>query len=84
MPAVLEAYDRVIQDEDGHRDGMSQRLLKAVQEDIESGRLDRADARQRLAELCDYYEAGGKQQELEAVADVLDCFDGWSPQAGAV
>jgi predicted component of type VI protein secretion system len=63
---------------------MAQRLLAAVKSDVDSGRLSRDDAYQRLLELYDFYEEHEQEEELDAVADVLDSFDGWSPLRAAI
>jgi hypothetical protein len=54
-------------------------MLSAVKHDIESGSLSREEAYRQLVELYDRYEERGQTEELEAVADVLDSFDHWSP-----
>ncbi len=79
MAAVLEAYDRVLHDAPVRSVQMAQRLLAAVRNDLESGRVSREEAYQALLSLYDHYEAQEQVDELEAVADVLDSFDGWSP-----
>jgi hypothetical protein len=63
---------------------MAQRLLAAVKNDVLSGNLSREEAYQSLLELYDLYEERGQEAELEAVADVLDSFDGWSPLNAAI
>jgi DNA-binding transcriptional regulator YbjK len=79
MPATLEAYDRVLHDAPVHSVQMAQRLLAAVRRDVESGQHSRQEAYEKLLELYDFYEGHNQVEELEAVADVLDSFDRWSP-----
>lgn len=52
-------------------------LLSNIRGDLESGRVSREDTYSKLLQLYDFYE--GQESEQEAVADVLDMFDGWSP-----
>lgn len=84
MPAVLEAYDRVLHDAPVRSVEMAQRLLAAVRNDVQGGLLPREEAYQRLLELYDFYEEHEQEEELEAVADVLDSFDRWSPLKAAI
>lgn len=84
MPEVLEAYDRALHDAPAPSVQMAQRLLAAVRRDIESGRFSRDEAHQTLLQLYDLYEANDQDDELNAVADVLDSFDGWSPTKAAI
>jgi hypothetical protein len=79
MSTILEAYDRALHDTPVRSVQMAQRLLSAVKHDIESGSLSREEAYRQLVELYDRYEERGQTEELEAVADVLDSFDHWSP-----
>ncbi len=63
---------------------MAQRLLAAVRRDIESEQLSRDGAYDSLIQLYDFYEEHDQTEELEAVADVLDSFDRWSPLRAAI
>jgi hypothetical protein len=84
MPTTLEAYDRAIHDTPPNSVQMAQRLLTAVRREIESGQVSRDEAHKRLLELYDFYEKDEQVEELEAVADVLDSFEGWSPLKAAI
>ena len=84
MPAILEAYDRALHDAPARSVQMAQRLYAAVKSDVQSGRLSREEAHGRLLQLYDFYEEREQEEELEAVADVLDSFDGWSPVKAAI
>jgi hypothetical protein len=63
---------------------MAERLLDLVRSDISSGRVSWKEARERLLQLYEVYEAEGQTDELDAVADVLDSFYGWAPSRAAV
>jgi hypothetical protein len=84
MTAVLEAYDRVLHEEPARSVQMAQRLLEFVKGNVLAGKITREEAYSRLEELYEYYADQGCVDEREAVADVLDAFDGWSPLKAAV
>jgi hypothetical protein len=84
MPPALEAYDRALHAEPAPSVRMAQRLLAAVEADIASGRFTRAQAHDTIRALYAYYSDQGREIECDAVADVLDCFEGWSPTAAAI
>jgi hypothetical protein len=63
---------------------MAQRLLDAVRHDISGGKISRDEAHANLEALYDIYEKNHQEDELEAVADVLDSFDSWSPLKAAL
>jgi hypothetical protein len=52
-------------------------LSSQIRDNLKSGRVSREDAYNKLLHLYDFYE--DQESEQEAVADVLDMFDGWSP-----
>lgn len=84
MAAVLDAYDKAIHDAPVRSVQMAQRLLAIVRGEVESGEVSREVVYARLVELYDFYEEHAQVEELEAVADVLDSFDGWSPLKAAI
>lgn len=84
MPVSLEIYDKVLRETPAPSVQMAQRLLDAIRHDIAGGKISRDEARAHLEALYDIYEKNRQEDELEAVADVLDSFDGWSPLKAAI
>ena len=84
MPTVLEVYDRALHEEPARSVQMAQRLLAAVKGDITGGKLSREKAYAHLEQLYAYYAQHDHVDEREAVADVLDVFDGWAPLKAAI
>jgi hypothetical protein len=84
MPVTLEEYDKALHETPVVAVQMAQRLLDVVRRDICSGKLSRDEVRAHLEALYDIYEERGQENELEAVADVLDSFNGWSPLRAAL
>ncbi len=58
---------------------MAQRLLTLIRRYLTAGKLSREDIYAGLEQLYDHYAERGCTEEREAVADVLDAFDGWAP-----
>ncbi len=79
MPAVIEAYERALHAAPAPAVQMAQRLLTVVRRDLTAGKLSRQDIYAGLEQLYDHYAERGCTHEREAIADVLDAFDGWAP-----
>lgn len=79
MPAVIEAYDKALHAAPAPAVQMAQRLLTLVRRDLTAGKLSREVIYACLEQLYDHYAERGCTDEREAVADVLDAFDGWAP-----
>jgi hypothetical protein len=84
MPALLKHYDQALHDAPAPSVQMAQRLLAVVKSELADGQLSRDEIHDRLLQLFDYYDEHGCENEREAVADVLDSFEGWSPPKAAV
>jgi hypothetical protein len=84
MPVILEVYDKALHDSPAPSVQMAQRLLAVVRQGIESGRWSRQAAYEGLLALYEQYEERNQPDELDAVADVLDSFTGWSPLRAAL
>ncbi len=79
MSAVIEAYDKALHAAPAPSVHMAQRLLTLIRRELASGTLSREDIYACLEQLYDHYAESGCTEEREAVADVLDAFDGWAP-----
>ena len=79
MPTLTQAYDEALHAVPSPSTLMAEALRALVEAQLMRGEYTREEAFAALQSLFEQYADEGRTEEREAVADVMDCFIGWSP-----
>lgn len=84
MPTLPQTYDEALHAVPAPSTLMAEALRTLIETQLARGEYSRETAFAALQSLFDRYADEGRVDEREAVADVMDCFVGWSPSGASL
>jgi len=84
VSTLVQAYDEALHAVPAPSTLMAEALRALIEDQLARGDYTREAAFAALASLFEQYADEERVDEREAVADVMDCFVGWSPPGASL